>query len=213
MRGFDVRQSLDVKDSLVGDIADFGQLRTAMNRIDVVVHLAATPDDDDFITRLLPNNVVGLYNVLEGARVAGVRRVILASSGQVVRGHEGPWPATPDMLCSPRNWYAAAKVLAEAAGQVYAHTYGLSVIAVRFGWCPRDKHQAEELADNELGKDVYLSPGDAGRMVVCAWRLPSISNTAPFLPRANRCTQHATTSRRREPCSGMPEHTWPQGLT
>ena len=68
VRGFDVRQSLDVKDSLVGDIADFGQLRTAMNRIDVVVHLAATPDDDDFITRLLPNNVVGLYNVLEGTR-------------------------------------------------------------------------------------------------------------------------------------------------
>ena len=49
-----------------------------------VIHLAATPDDDDFLTKLLPNNIVGVYHVLEAARLAGVRRLVLASSGQVV---------------------------------------------------------------------------------------------------------------------------------
>ena len=36
------------------------------------------------VARLVPNNVVGVYNVLEAARLAGARRLVLASSGQVV---------------------------------------------------------------------------------------------------------------------------------
>jgi hypothetical protein len=67
------------------------------------------------------------------------------------------------MPFTPRNWYASAKVMTEVAGQVYTHVHGLSVIVVRLGWCPRDKRHAEELADDEFGKDVYLSPRDAGR--------------------------------------------------
>jgi nucleoside-diphosphate-sugar epimerase len=128
------------------------------------VHLAATADETaDFMSRLLPNNIIGLYNALEGARQSNVRRVILASTGQVVMGHEGPWPITPDMPFTPRNWYASAKVLTEVAGQVYAHVHGLSIVVARLGWCPRDKRHADELAQDEFGKDVYLSPRDAGR--------------------------------------------------
>ena len=39
----------------------------------MLIHLAATPDDDDFLERLLPNNLVGVYQVLEASRSAGVR--------------------------------------------------------------------------------------------------------------------------------------------
>src|SRR6266702_2471267 len=37
-------------------------------------------------------NVVGLLNLLEGARAGGVRRVVFASSGGVVYGERGPFP-------------------------------------------------------------------------------------------------------------------------
>ena len=135
-----------------------------MRGVDVVVHLAATADETaDFMSCLLPNNIVGLYSVLEGARQSGVRRVILASSGQVVMGHSGPWPITPDMPFTPQNWYASAKVFTEAAGQVYAQVHSLDIVVARLGWCPRDARHAEELAKDEFGKDVYLSPRDAGR--------------------------------------------------
>ena len=212
VRAFDIRQPIGVEDSIVGDIAQFAQVRQAMEQIEVVVHLAATPDEDDFMSRLLPNNIVGLYNVLESARLSGVRRVILASTGQVVMGHEGPWPITPEMPYSPRNWYASAKVLAEVAGRVYAHEHGLNVIVVRLGWCPRDRRHAEELAGDEFGKDVYLSPGDAGRFFVCAVEAPAD---------IRYCTVFATSKYIRRPRYDLsaardllgyePQDAWPQG--
>ena len=164
VRAFDVRESPNMEDAVVGDITNASDITGVMEGVDVVVHLAATADETaDFLSQILPNNIVGLFSVLEGARRSSVRRVILASTGQVVMGHEGPWPVTPEMPFTPRNWYSSAKVMAEVAGQVYAHVHGLSVIVARLGWCPRDKRHAEELAQDEFGKDVYLSPRDAGR--------------------------------------------------
>jgi len=183
-----------------------------MQGVDVVVHLAATPDEADFMSQLLPNNIVGLYNVLEGARRSNVRRVILASTGQVVMGHEGPWPITPDMPLTPRNWYASAKVLTEVAGQVYAHVHGLSVIVARLGWCPRDKRHAAELAQDEFGKDVYFSPRDAGRFFARAVKaridVPYCVVFATSKP-LNKTRFDITTAR--EMLGYEPQDVWPEG--
>src|SRR6185436_17831452 len=102
-------------------------------------------------------------HMLEAARHARLERLVLVSSGQHYRGHEGPVPITPATPTSPRNWYALTKVLTEAAGQVYAHAHGLNVVVIRPGWVPRDPAHAAELAASATGKDSYLSPGDAGR--------------------------------------------------
>lgn len=168
VRGYDIAPSPAAPESVIGSLTDAGRLREAMTGIETLIHCAAVPDEDDFLARLLPNNVVGVYNVLEAARQAGVKRVMLASTGQVVMGHEGPWPITPEMPYSPRNWYGSAKVFAEVAGQVYAHVHGMSVVVVRLGWCPRDNRHARALATDEVGQDVYLSPADAGRFFRCA---------------------------------------------
>jgi uronate dehydrogenase len=168
VRGFDRVPSPGLADAAEGDITRRADVARAMAGVETLIHLAATPDEDDFPTALLPNNVAGLYHVLEEARLAGVRRVILASSGQVVRGHAGPFPITPDMPTSPRNWYAATKVLAEAAAQVYAHAHGLEVLVIRCGWCPRSADHARELERSPFGPASYLSPADAGRCFAAA---------------------------------------------
>ena len=212
VRGFDVRQTPDAEDAVLGDISDASQVSKAMAEVEVVVHLAATPDEDDFLGKLLPNNIVGLYNVLESARQAHVRRVILASTGQVVMGHEGPWPITPEMPFSPRNWYGSAKVLAEVAGQVYAHVHGLSVIVARLGWCPRDKKHAEELSQDEFGKDVYFSPGDAGRFFPCAVEAPTdIRHAVVFATSKPLRKARYDISGARDLLGYEPQDTWPQG--
>ena len=82
VRGFDVRDSPGLADAVVGDLANPEDVSKAMADIEVVVHLAATPDEDDFISKLLPNNIIGLYNVLESARQTNVHRVILAIPGR-----------------------------------------------------------------------------------------------------------------------------------
>ena len=212
VRGFDVRQSPGDEQAIMGDISDASQVSKAVAGMEMVVHLAATPDEDDFLGRLLPNNIIGLYNVLESARRAHVRRVILASTGQVVMGHEGPWPITPEMPFSPRNWYGSAKVLAEVAGQVYAHVHGLSVIVARLGWCPRDKKHAEELSQNEFGKDVYFSPGDAGRFFACAVEAPtSIEYSVVFAASKPLRKARYDISGARDLLGYEPQDTWPQG--
>jgi nucleoside-diphosphate-sugar epimerase len=175
VRGFDRVPTPGLEESVVGDITDGETLQHAAQGAHALVHLAATPDDDDFLTRLVPNNVIGAYHVLEAARQGGVRRLVLASSGQVVwwQRFTGPWPIRADDPPTPRSWYAATKLFQEAAGRAYAEGHGLSVLAVRLGWCPRNAEHVQELARTDWGPDVYLSPGDAGRFFACAVAAPA----------------------------------------
>ncbi|GIW81568.1 MAG: NAD-dependent epimerase [Gemmatales bacterium] len=165
VRGFDRVPTPGLKDAVVGSITNPDDVRSAMDGVEVLIHLAATPDDDLFVERLVPNNIIGVYHVFEAAREAGVRRMIVASSGQVVWGSRltGPWPLGEHATPTPRYWYAATKLFLEGAGRAFADRYGISVAAVRLGWCPRTPEQVQEIAQLEWAQDVYLSPEDAGR--------------------------------------------------
>ncbi|SVC61695.1 uncharacterized protein METZ01_LOCUS314549, partial [marine metagenome] len=76
------------------DVADIDSLRTAFEGVDVVLNLAADgglsseAGMDAGWPSMLQNNIIGTYNVLEVARQAGVKRVILASSGATANGYE-----------------------------------------------------------------------------------------------------------------------------
>ncbi|MBP3955510.1 NAD(P)-dependent oxidoreductase [Gemmata sp. G18] len=176
--GFDVLPTpgLPPERSIVAGLLDLGTLYRAATGADAIIHLAATPDDakyprgaapddgDNFVSELVPNNVIGPYQVMEAARALKIPRVVLASTGQVIDGHlvARNVPVTPESPPRPRYLYACTKVFLEALGQVYAKEHGIEVLAVRLGWCPRPG-QEEEFRQSELGPDVYLSPGDAGR--------------------------------------------------
>lgn len=165
VRGFDRVPTPGTKDFVVGDLTDADALAKAMTGVQTLIHLGATPDDDDFMSSLLPANLVGLHHTLEAARAAGVKRLILASSGQVNwwQQLEGPWPVRTDDPISPRHWYAVTKVAAEAAGLAFARQFGMTVLLLRLGWCPRTREQVEEITASPWAKDVYFSPGDASR--------------------------------------------------
>lgn len=166
----------------VGDLTDQPALLAAMRGAGVVVHLAAVPDDaryprglppddgDNFADQLVPANLVGTYAVLEAARRTGTPRAVLASSVQVVDELIVPGAVriAADAPARPRYLYACTKVFLEAIGGVYAKDHALDVLAVRFGWCPRDAAQRAELAADPLGQDLYLSPGDVGSFLVAA---------------------------------------------
>lgn len=170
VRGFDLATTPYISDSVVGSLTDPVAVAKAMTGVSTLIHLAATPDDDDFMTRLLPNNIIGVYHVFEAARQAGVSRMILASTGQVMwaRRLAGPWPVRVTDLPTPRYWYAAGKMFLEGAGFAFSDAHAMEVIVVRLGWCPRTREQVHEIASAEWAQDVYLSPNDAGRFFRCA---------------------------------------------
>jgi uronate dehydrogenase len=216
VRGFDRVPTPGLTDSVVGDLSDAAAVRRAVAGAGTVVHLAATPDDADFLTELVPNNVIGVYHVLEAAREAGVKRLVLASSGQVVWNQRttGPWPIRADTPPTPRYWYAALKVFLEAAGRAFADKYGISVIAARLGWCPRTPEQVREICDEgDWARDAYLSPEDAGRFFACAveasldlhYAVVYATSRPPHIQRVDLAPA-------RQLLGYEPQQTWPQGV-
>ena len=114
------------------DIVAYESMRAACQGIDVVVHLAAYPGDGaEFYDTLLRLNMIGAYNAFHSAQAAGCRRVVYASSIDVVMGYAAQADVAWDAPIYPTNVYGASKCWGEALGRVYAHQHGLSCICVR----------------------------------------------------------------------------------
>jgi uronate dehydrogenase len=225
VRGFDRLPSPGLPDAAIAELTDVDAVRKAVAGCRAVVHLAAAPDDanyprkpapddgDNFLSQLVPGNLVGLYNVMEAARVHGVPRVILASSGQVMDGHfdAGNLPITVTMPTRPRYLYAATKVFMEAVGHAYARCHGLNVLVVRLGWCPRDLGHVAEIAADPDCQDVFLSPTDAGSFFERAVNAPWVGEHTVYVtsrPTHRLCYDLRPTTKL---LGWEPRETWPTG--
>ncbi len=142
------RQTVEGVATTVANISDFDAIRPAFDGIDTVIHMAASRGNQSFDAHLQAN-IVGVYNVFEAARQAGVRRVVAASSGAVIAGYEQDepyaslargaapadgWPIiTAASKPRPRNIYSATKLGGEALAAYFAEAYGMSIICIRVG--------------------------------------------------------------------------------
>ena len=100
---------------IVGDIRDPKLARTSCEGIDGVVHLAANTGVPQSILDPLEDctaNIVGTVNYLEGARRAGIRRFVLASSAAAA-GDCAP-PVHENVVPHPISPYGASKLAGEA---------------------------------------------------------------------------------------------------
>ena len=90
-------------------------------------------------------NIAGLINLLEGARVGGVRRVVFASSGGVVYGDGESLPHREHNRKLPVSPYGVSKLASEYYLAMYATLYGLEVVTLRYGnvYGPRQNPHGE----------------------------------------------------------------------
>ena len=93
-----------------------------------------------------------------GSVCPGVRRLVLASSGQVNwwQRMSGNLPVRVQDPPSPRYWYAATKAFMEAAGRAYSEAHGMSVIVARLGWCPRTPEQVQEKLEGAIEIPIVI---------------------------------------------------------
>lgn len=156
---FDLQPSPEPQ-SFVGDLSEIEPLRAAMRGVDVVVHLAATSDEAPFIEKLLEPNVVGVYNVLEAARLENVRRVVFASSIQAVGFNRRNESKKMDVVSLPRpnSMYGVTKVWGETVGRYYHDKHDLEFIALRLG--AFEEYDSPRLAHQGM-RNIWLSPRDA----------------------------------------------------
>jgi UDP-glucose 4-epimerase len=104
-------------------------------RPDVIFHLAAQVDVGDSIlapARDLSVNVEGTVNVLEAARLAGVRRVVLASTGGAIYGRAATIPTPDAARARPLSPYGQGKYAAEGYCRLYDDSHGVSTVCLRF---------------------------------------------------------------------------------
>jgi UDP-glucuronate 4-epimerase len=107
----------------------------ATAKFDQVVHLAARagvrPSLEDPIL-YQEVNVIGTVRILEAARRAEIRKLVVASSSSVY-GLNSKIPfSESDPIFTPISPYAASKLACEALGHVYHHIYGLDIAMLRF---------------------------------------------------------------------------------
>jgi len=137
---------------VLSDLSDLKQVTEAVSGMDVVVHMAADPSGQGGWESVLQSNVIGAYNLFEGCRLAGVERVVFASSIQVSAGYRREEAyerfrsgAADDVHVvthldpvRPLNLYASSKIWGEALARVYADVHKMSCLCIRIGWVVGD---------------------------------------------------------------------------
>ncbi len=164
--------------AVFGDLHDLDALAAGMDGADVVVHLAAHAHEAGFMDVILPNNIVGTYNVFETAFEQGVRRVVFASTCHVVQWRKAERTIRVADPVRPTGFYGVSKVFGEALGRHYHEQHGMEVVCIRIGWLlPYDE---PGLKDDPYKRGIWLSPGDAVRLFRLAVERPDVGYACVF---------------------------------
>ena len=128
--------SPEARDLLTG--GGFTLLNHHAAQMDVRVSVA----DPAFDARI---NLLGLLNLLEGARGGGVTRVVFASSGGVVYDDRGTLPHAEEARKLPVSPYGVSKLASEHYLAAYARLYGMEVLCLRYSnvYGPRQNPHGE----------------------------------------------------------------------
>lgn len=168
----DIRNNIQ---NLTLDILKTTELEAALRDCDALIHLAGIPLEDDW-ENIVDANIRGTQSVLEAARKARVRRVVLASSIHALggtslpvdpreidsakpRSHQEFIPA--DAQTFPTTFYGVSKVALEALGQMYAFRHGLEVLCIRIA------SRFEKPLDERM-LSTWLSPRDAANLMLAS---------------------------------------------
>ncbi|MDE1163645.1 MAG: NAD-dependent epimerase/dehydratase family protein [Acidobacteriaceae bacterium] len=121
-------------DFIVGDLADPDTVERVCKGVDGIFHQGALPSVPRSVKNPRPShvsNVDGTFNLLEGARAAGVKRVLYAASSSAY-GNQPGFPRVETMYPAPVAPYPAQKLAGEIYMQSYARVYGMETVCLRY---------------------------------------------------------------------------------
>src|SRR5690554_382906 len=117
-----------------GDIRDLETCKQAVRGMDYVLHQAALGSvprsvNDPIISNEV--NVSGFLNMLVATRDAGVKRMVYAASSSTY-GDSESLPKVEEVIGKPLSPYAVTKYVNELYADVFAKTYGMELIGLRY---------------------------------------------------------------------------------
>jgi len=157
-------------------LANYDQVRSMMDGVDTVIHMAANPSVHAPWDDILQDNIIATRNVLEAARDAGVRRVVFASSNHAMGMYDrdGAWPVYTSMPVRPDSHYGASKVIGEVFGRYYYDAFGLEFISLRIGWFT-ELERLRQHHELPILRSMWLGPRDMVNVT-----LGAIETAVPF---------------------------------
>jgi NAD+ dependent glucose-6-phosphate dehydrogenase len=142
---------------------------THFHGVDTVVHLAANTDEHASWDDLIGPNLDVLANVFHAAALAGVERVVFASSNHVMGGRQASddEPIGIDSIPMPDGPYAISKLVGERLGRSLGRAFDMTFIALRLGHIQDGPNRPDTLPD-EWARQMWLSNADLVRLFDCA---------------------------------------------
>lgn len=127
------KEKLDKVEIFTGDIRDPNGVRTAMEDVDIVFHLAALigiPFSYHSPDSYIDTNIKGTLNVLQAARDLNLERVLVTSTSEVY-GTAQFVPITEEHPKQGQSPYSATKIGADRIAESFFRSFDLPVTIVR----------------------------------------------------------------------------------
>lgn len=152
------------EDAIVADIGDRAALERMMRGVRAVVHLAGVQGNYD-LEDLFRVNARGLFDVFETARLAGVARIVFASSNHAFGCYPITEAVSPALPPRPDSLYGTFKVWGEVMLRNYYDRHGIRSVSLRIG-----TYRPEPIDQRSLA--TWLSPRDVAQLVDLSLRHP-----------------------------------------
>ncbi len=148
------------------DVTDVEEMAKICKGIDSIVHLAGEPSTGSSWPVVLKANIEGTYGIFEAARLAGVERIVFASSNHATGYYEKESIYTkPEMLARPDSLYGVSKAFGEDLARFYVDEYGLKAFCLRIGSFQPNESVTNRNSDRILS--TWLSYRDMVQLVRC----------------------------------------------
>jgi nucleoside-diphosphate-sugar epimerase len=150
------------------DVTDRAAVWSAMEGVDGVVHLAAVLSGQSELDPALAFdvNLLGTFNVLEGARRAGIGKVVATSSiAAIERPAAGSPPVDESAPTEPLGVYGMSKISMESWCAFYRRRWGMDVRVARPGAVVGPGREAGGATSNFT--TAIIQEPLAGRPYVC----------------------------------------------
>lgn len=133
------------------------RMSEALQGCHAVLHFAGYPREAAW-DLLLPANIESVIHLWEGARLAGVERIIYASSNHAIGLYPRSTTLAEKVHPMPDSRYGLSKVFMEGLAQLYATKHGLRGFGLRIGHCSLEPVDARMLS-------TWVHPEDLAALV------------------------------------------------
>ncbi len=157
---------------VTADLTDPAALAEACDGVSAVIHLGGYSVEGPW-EAIHSANIVGLWNLFEAARAAGVERVVFASSNHAMGFYRRRDRVGVDEPVRPDSRYGISKAFGEAVGAFFADKHGMRVLSIRIGnvgLVPIDKRRLS----------IWLHPEDLAQLCRIGLEHPALHHAIVY---------------------------------